>query len=175
MSDTVNRYADAIHTIATAEGDLAAVEDELFQFSQAIEANDDLRSALTDVNSPVAARQQIVEDLLRHKASPATLAVVSMVVGAGRAADLPAISRALLDRAAAARNHAVAEVRSAVLLTNDQRKRLADALKQSTGKDVEVKVVIDPSVLGGIVTQIGDTVIDGSVRHRLNQVRESLT
>jgi F-type H+-transporting ATPase subunit delta len=175
MSDIVARYADAIHSIAAAEGDVSVVEDELFELSQVVEANDELRAALTDVNTPASLRQQIVEDLLRHKATPATLAVVSMVVGAGRAGDLPAISRALLERAAAARNHAVAEVRSAVPLTNDQRKRLADALKQSTGKDVEVKVVIDPSVLGGIVTQIGDTVIDGSVRHRLNQVRESLS
>jgi F-type H+-transporting ATPase subunit delta len=97
-----------------------------------------------------------------------------MIVGAGRAADLAAIARAVLDKGAAVRNRAIAEVRSAVPLTDDQRRRLTDALKKSTGKDVEIKVVIDPAVLGGIVTQIGDTVIDGSVRHRLNQVRESL-
>ena len=94
--------------------------------------------------------------------------------GAGRAADLPAIARAVLDQGAASRNHAIAEVRSAVPLTDQQRTRLASALKASTGKDVEIKVVIDPTVLGGIITQIGDTVIDGSVRHRLNRVRETL-
>jgi F-type H+-transporting ATPase subunit delta len=60
-----------------------------------------------------------------------------------------------------------------VELTEDQKTRLAAALKQRTGKDVEIIVVIDPSVIGGIVTQIGDTVIDGSVRQRLSQLRES--
>jgi F-type H+-transporting ATPase subunit delta len=59
-------------------------------------------------------------------------------------------------------------------LSDDQRERLAAALSQATGKNIDVKVILDPSVLGGVVAQIGDTVIDGSVRHRLNQLREVL-
>jgi F-type H+-transporting ATPase subunit delta len=175
MSDnTIKAYADAVYAVAAAEGAHAAIEDELFRFAQAFEANDALRAALTDAQANVAARQQVVEDILGGKAAPATVGVVSMIVAAGRAADLPAIARAVLDRGALARNHAVAEVRSAVPLSEDQRSRLAAALRASTGKDVEIKVVIDPSVIGGVVTQIGDTVIDGTVRHRLNKVRETL-
>ena len=68
----------------------------------------------------------------------------------------------------------VGEVRSAVALTEDQQARLAEALGKATGKRVEVKVVIDPSVLGGLVAQVGDTVIDGSVRARLDQLREQI-
>ena len=170
----VDVYAKAIHDIAAAEGSLQQVEDQLFQVAQLIESNDALRSAITDPHAPVASRQQVMEDLLKGKASPATVGAVSLIVGAGHAADLPAIARAVLDRGAAARNHAIAEVRSAVPLSDEQRKRLAAALKASTGKDVEIKVVIDPTVLGGVITQIGDTVIDGSVRHRLNRVRETL-
>jgi F-type H+-transporting ATPase subunit delta len=58
-------------------------------------------------------------------------------------------------------------------LTDEQKSRLAAALAKKTGKQIEVVVDVDPSVLGGIVTQIGDTVIDGSVRQRLSQLRES--
>jgi len=58
-------------------------------------------------------------------------------------------------------------------LTADQSERLAAAINTRTGRDVEVRVVIDPSVLGGVVTEIGDDIIDGSVRRRLNQLRES--
>ena len=68
----------------------------------------------------------------------------------------------------------MAEVRSAIPLTDDQKSRLADALGKATGKLVEVKVIIDPSIQGGIVAQVGDTVIDGSVRHRLEQLKQSL-
>ena len=75
---------------------------------------------------------------------------------------------------ATAHGREVAEVRSAVALTDDQTQRLADSLKQATGKDVDVRVTVDPSVLGGIVTTIGDTVIDGSVRSRLAQVKSHI-
>ena len=68
----------------------------------------------------------------------------------------------------------VAEVRSAVALSDDQKTRLAASLKSATGKDVEIKVTLDPSVLGGVITTIGDTVIDGSVRSRLAQVKSHL-
>ena len=76
---------------------------------------------------------------------------------------------------ASANRKAVAEVRSAVPLTEDQRTRLTAALNQATGKDLEVKVIVDPTVLGGLLTQIGDTVIDGTVRTKLAKLREALT
>jgi F-type H+-transporting ATPase subunit delta len=174
MNDVIQSYAGAFLAVAAAEGQLVTVEDELFRFGQAFEANDSLRQALSDPSIPVERRQQVVEDILQGKASPTTTGLISLAVASGHANDLPAIVRALVDRSAATRNKAVAEVRSAVPLTSDQLTRLAAALTSATGKDVEIKVVIDPSVLGGLVTQIGDTVIDGSVRHRLNQVREAI-
>ena len=64
-------------------------------------------------------------------------------------------------------------MRSAIALSDDQQQRLAEALQRATGKDVTVKVIVDPSVMGGLVTRIGDEVIDGSVRTRINQLREA--
>ena len=94
-----------------------------------------------------------------------------MVVGSGRGRDLPAIIDQLVLRASSAKNLEVAEVRSAVALSADQQTRLAAALANATGKQVNLKVVVDPSVLGGIVATVGDTVIDGSVRTRLDQLK----
>lgn len=173
MADRTLAYADALFEVAKAEGTVGQIEEELFRFSQALEASDELRGALTDAHVPAARRQQIVEDLLGGHALPITTALVSMVVGAGRARDLPQIVRQLVERSAAEANKEVAEVRSAINLTADQRTRLAAALNAATGKQVEVKVVVDPSVLGGIVAQVGDTVIDGSVRSRLDQLKHA--
>ena len=166
-------YAEALFAVAAAEGDLSVVEDELFGFAQALRSDDDLGSTLADRALPMASRLQVVEDLLGARASAVTTALVSMVVGAGRAAELPAIVDAMVERSAASRNKTVATVRSAVDLTADQRERLAAAINTRTGREVEVRVVIDPSVLGGVVTEIGEDIIDGSVRRRLNQLRES--
>ncbi|MDG1368445.1 MAG: ATP synthase F1 subunit delta [Acidimicrobiales bacterium] len=173
MSDTIDAYAAALLAVVRAEGNSGA-DDEILRFAQAVEGNDELRNTLSDASIPAASRQQIVEDLLGGKASDVTTAAVSLVVGAGRGADLPAIARALVAKLAAAEGREVAEVRSAVALTDDQTQRLAASLKQATGKDVDVRVTVDPSVLGGIVTTIGDTVIDGSVRSRLAQVKSHI-
>jgi F-type H+-transporting ATPase subunit delta len=174
-SDARNKhYAEALYVIARTEGKADEVGNELFKFSQALEGSDELRTALTDPHVPTSRRQQIVEDLLGGKANDVTMAIVSMVVGAGRAHDLPGIISHLVNMTAEENNLAVAEVRSAIELTDDQRARLAVALAKAVGRPVEVKVIIDPSVLGGIITQIGDTVIDGSVRHRLGQLREAI-
>lgn len=164
-------YAGALFGVARSEGNLADVEDELFRFARILEGNDELRTTLTDPALPVSRRQQIVEDLLGGQANPITTSLLSMVVGTGRSRDLPAIVDELVRISAAEGNKEVAEVRSAIALTDDQKARLADALATATGKQVEVKVVLDPTVLGGLVAQIGDTVIDGSVKTKLEQLK----
>jgi F-type H+-transporting ATPase subunit delta len=169
--DRSHAYAEALLAVARSEGNLAEVEDELFRFARLLEANDDLRTTLSDAGLPVSRRQQIVEDLLGGRASPTTTALVSMVVGTGRSRDLPGIIDELVKRSAAEGNKEVAEVRSAVDLTDDQKQRLAAALEAKTGKKVELKVIIDPTVLGGLVAQVGDTVIDGSIKTRLQQLK----
>ncbi|MEQ1785841.1 MAG: ATP synthase F1 subunit delta [Acidimicrobiales bacterium] len=169
--DRSHAYAEALLAVARSEGNLAEVEDELFRFARILEANDDLRTTLTDAALPVSRRQQIVEDLLGGQASSTTTALVSMVVGTGRSRDLPAIIDQLVKLSAAEGNREVAEVRSAVPLSDDQKQRLAAALEAQTGKKVELKVIIDPTVLGGLVAQVGDTVIDGSIKTRLQQLK----
>jgi len=169
--DRSQAYAGALLSVARSEGHLAEVEDELFRFARVLETNDELRTTLTDPALPVSRRQQIIEDLLGGRANPVTTALVSMVVGAGRARDLSAIIDDVVQLSAAEGNREVAEVRSAIELTDDQKQRLAAALEAKTGKKVELKVIIDPSVLGGLVAQVGDTVIDGSIKTRLQQLQ----
>jgi F-type H+-transporting ATPase subunit delta len=171
--DRTLAYARALFSVAAAEGSISEVEDELFRFSRVLEGNDELRSTLTDQQIQVSRRQQIVEDILGGRANPITVSLVSMVVGTGRSGDLGSIISELVRLSAAEANKEVAEVRSAIELTADQRERLAVALGQATGKQVEVKVIVDPSILGGIVAQVGDTVIDGSVRARLEQLKSA--
>ena len=170
--DRIPAYARAMFDVARAEGNAARISDELFRFARALEGSDELLAALTDAHLPPSRRQQIVEDLLGGRAEATTVSLVSMVVAAGRARDLPAIIDSLVAMSAEESNKAVAEVRSAIELTEDQRNRLAAAIGKATGKQVEVKVVIDPSVLGGIVTTVGDTVIDGSVKTRLERLKQ---
>mgnify|MGYP000420348746 FL=1 len=123
---------------------------------------------------PSAVRQQIVEGLLEGKAHRLTAQFISLVIGTGHARDLRDIAERISSRVAKGAGREVAEVRSAVALSDDQQRRLADALSKATGSQINLKVVVDPTVVGGIVATVGDKVIDGSVRNRLDQLKSRL-
>jgi len=175
MSDErIEGYARALFEVARVEGTLDEVEDELFRFARSFESNRRLRSTLMDDEIPVERRLAVISDLLEGKATPTTVQLISMVVGSGRGKDLPKIVDRLVARAAGSKQLEVAEVRTAVALTPDQTTRLAAALTNATGKQLNLKVVVDPSVLGGVIATVGDDVIDGSVRTRLEQLKSRL-
>lgn len=170
----IDGYARALFEVARADGTLDEVEDELFRFARSYESSEALRTTLADEQIPAGKRQAIIEDLLGPTATRTTVQLISMVIGAGRASDLVAITDALVHRASAAKALEVAEVRSAVELTPDQQDRLKAAIANATGKQVNLKVVVDPSVLGGLVATVGDIVIDGSVRSTVEQLKARL-
>ncbi len=171
---TIDAYVNAINNIASAEGVLVQVESEFSAVVRAIDANDSLRSKLNDELLPIAVRQSIVEQLLEGKGHRVTAQCLALVIGAGHARDLRAIAEQISAGVAKGQGRQVAEVRSAVALSDDQQTRLAAALAKATGSEVNLKVVVDPSVVGGLVATVGDKVIDGSVRHSLDQLKSRL-
>ncbi len=175
MSDAqIQGYARALFEVARADGTLDEVEDELFRFARSYESSEELRNTLSDEQIPTEKRQAIIEDLVGKQATPTTTQLVSMVVGSGRARDLPAIVDQLVQRASNSKQLDVASVRTAVELTDDQKARLKAALENATGKNLNLKATVDPSVVGGVVAIVGDDVIDDSVRTRIDQLKSRL-
>ena len=172
--DRIAGYANGIFELAKAEGQLERVESELFAIAQALDSSNELRSNLTDPQLPLDRKQAIVDDLIGGRASTLTTGLVQLMVGQGRASDLSAVAKALVEEAAASRDRAVAEVRSAVALDDATVARLEAGLSRATGKTVEVKVIVDPDVIGGISARVGDTVIDGSLARRVDSLRQAV-
>jgi F-type H+-transporting ATPase subunit delta len=172
MTTRIDAYADSLQAIVAAEDPSGIAGDELYRVAREFEKSDELRRTLSDATIPAGNRQQVVEKLLNGKVQPVTLGVVSLLVASNRASDLPKIVDAMVAKAAAGASKALAEVRTAVPLSAAQQKKLATALQKAYGQPVDVKVVVDPSVVGGVVAQIGDTVIDGSLRSRLTKLRD---
>lgn len=173
-TELVDHYAKGLLALVEAEGATERVEDELYRFGRAVVGNDELREALSDRHVPVERRVAVVEELLGGRADPQTVATVAHVVQAGRGRLLPDIIEAFTAAAASSRDRAVAEVRSAVELSDEQAQRLRAALGRATGRDVELKVIIDEDVVGGILATVGDTVIDGTVSRQLARMRSHL-
>lgn len=169
----VAAYAQAILDVAEAEGVLARVEDDLFRFARTVDATPELRDRLVDPAIEVGAKLEVLDQLLGGH--PQSASAVMWIVQSGRARQLTDIADALVSLAAAARAAVVAEARVAVPLSDAQQRQLATALERTTGSSVELKVVVDPDVVGGMVVKMGDTVIDGSVARRLAELRGRLT
>jgi F-type H+-transporting ATPase subunit delta len=172
--ELISGYAEALFRVVRAEGELDRVEDELFRFGKLVESNHELKRVLSDQGIDRARRAGILQDLLEDRVSPHTLGLLTFIVTQGRGRQLPQILDELSTLAAESRNSVVAEVRSAVPLDATQREELARALSKATDKSVEVKVLVDPSLIGGVVAKVGDTVIDGTVKRRLEQLKEQV-
>ena len=172
--EVIRGYASAIFAIADAEGALERVSDELFHFSKALEQSNELRSALTDLATPPERKTAVIDDLISDRTSPLSRNLIDFVVAQGHTRELSSIVDELVALAEEKRSHALAEVRSAVPIDDELRDRLAEALSKATGKSVDVKVVVDPSVVGGIYAKVGDQVIDATVRKRLQDLKESI-
>ena len=172
--DAIRGYAEAFVAIAGAEGSLDKVEDELFAFGKALEQQAALREALTDAAIPAENRTAVVRDVLGDRAHEVTVNLIGLAVESGHAKDLGKIVESVSAIAAERRHQQLAEVRSAVPLDEAQRGRLAEALSNATGRTISVKVVVDPSVVGGVVARVGDEVFDGSIASRLDDAKQQL-
>jgi F-type H+-transporting ATPase subunit delta len=172
--EVVRGYAEALLAVAEAEGELDATLDQLYASGKALGTQGRLLEALVDPLLPVDNKKELIADVLGERANPNAVHALGFLVEQGRGRELAAIVEEVARLAAERRQHALAEVRSAVPLDDAQRARLAESLSRATGKSVEIKVVVDPTVIGGVVARIGDEVLDGSVRTRLTEARQHL-
>ncbi len=168
----VDGFAAALLDVARTTDDPASSVDEIYRAARGLASDASLVEALSDVRIPGERKQAIVDDLLGSRASGITVAAMGFLVAAGQATRLDDIAARLAEMAADAEGEVVAEVRSASELTDEQVTRLTSALERKTGKKIQVKVVVDPTVMGGLVAKVGDTVLDGSVQHRFEELRE---
>ncbi len=171
MTDRTQSYARAVVELATGEGALDTVEDELLVVARAVDDREELRQRLTDRNSPVGQRLAVIESDVLSAVHPGTRAALAMIIAGDRTGDISAIASAVAEQAAATRDSELAEVFVAVPLDETQQRALKEALERATGKRLDIKVHVDENVVGGVRARIGDTVIDGSLSRRIEELR----
>ena len=173
---------DALETLAVLAamigGDHAGksddVEDELFRFGRIIEARPALREALSSAALPEANKLSLIDALLSGRATPTTIRLASQIATHPRGRS-PEDALADYGRVAARRGErAVARVTTAFPLSAAEITRLQAALAGLYGHDVHMQIEIDESILGGVVVQVGDEVLDGSIAGRLADARRRI-
>jgi F-type H+-transporting ATPase subunit delta len=166
-------YASAVFEVLAEVSELDDIEDELFRFARVVESTPALRSVLTDRSIPLPVRRGVLDDLLADKAHAATVRLVGEALR-GRTRDIVATLDWLVVQAAQARGWRVARVRAAREVTEGERQELSGALERLAGTPVELQVFVDEQLLGGATVQIGDLLVDATIRHRLEQLQEHL-
>ncbi|MPZ51952.1 MAG: ATP synthase F1 subunit delta [Acidimicrobiia bacterium] len=167
-------YATALLEIARAEDAVTRVETEMFAVAEAIEGSADLRQSLSDPAIPADRKLAVLNEVFAGHTSELTGSLVRLLVERDMAGSIPQIAQSLAEQGAASRDHALAEVRSAIPLEEETVARLTQELSRITGRTLEVRTVVDPDILGGVVASVGDTVIDGSVLKRLSNLRQTI-
>ncbi|GAB3090211.1 F0F1 ATP synthase subunit delta [Nocardioides zeae] len=172
LADAIERLGEI--AVVRSAGDAGPrLENELFEFGQVVKGEPSLRDALSDPARSVADKARLVDSLLAGKALPATVALVHQAL-AGTYRTV-AVALATYEHVAADVNgERVATVTVAKPLADGDRARLVDVLSRQYGRPVHLNVVVDRSVVGGVLVEIGDDVIDGTVAGRLDTARRRL-
>jgi F-type H+-transporting ATPase subunit delta len=158
---------------AERAGELDDVEDELFRFSRIVAGDHDLTAALS-ARTPVDARAALVDNLLENRATATTRRLAHRLVRDPHGRTVLAGLEEYAVLAADRRRQLVADVRSALPLTEAQHERLVAVLKRLYGRDIHLNVEVDPELIAGVVVRIGDDVIDGSVASRVAEASRRL-
>ena len=167
-------YAEALYE-AAAEGDVVpAVAQDLDDFLSAMEVSPELHDALVnpEIDTP---RKRAVVNALGAEAQPLVRNFLLVLIDRGRMSELPEITRAFAARVAQAEDILAVEAITAVPLPDDLRERIVERIQEQSGRRVWLEERLDPEVVGGLVLNFGDVVVDASVRNRLDGLRRALT
>lgn len=169
------RYARALFALASEENRVAEVREELRRLGAALEASPELRAVLLQPLHPAAERRRVLDAVAeRIGSSPLVKRFYAYLIDQRRLVAFDEIEAELVRLADEAAGRAKARVKTPQPLSADQQARLARALAARAGRSVELEIEIDPSLTGGLVAQLGDTVYDGSLKTQLTQLRSTL-
>ena len=176
MKSASLQYANALADIAIAQGASAPVIQQLGDLTAAYTQSAELRNVLSSPAVSKDEKRAIAERIAaRLGASKILRNFLLVVIDHQRTQLLPEIFQQFQTVLRDRQGVAEAEIFSAVALKDAQKKQMTQTLEKTTGKKIEAKFSLDPDLLGGVLVRVGDTIYDGSLRNRLNGLRERLT
>ena len=165
---------DTVLAGADRAGQLADVEDELFRFAQIVSGDLELAATLADSSVDPERRAGLARALLEGKARPATIRLVELAMGGFGGRTFEGAMTRLVELVADKRSREVAYVTTATALSDADEQRLAQRLGELYGREISLKVDVDPSIVGGVRVQVGSDLYDGTVVRRLDEARKAL-
>jgi F-type H+-transporting ATPase subunit delta len=175
VSIVARRYAQALLEIGVEQGILDRLVDEVSTVAQAWEASPELQNALENPLVAHAAKKAVLAELAEQiSATQSTRNALQLLVDRRRTQALPYLAQTLRELADARKGVVRAEVTAATALADGYYARLQAQLEKMTGQRVVIDRKTDASLIAGVVTRIGDRILDGSLRTRLQSIRDAM-
>ncbi len=177
MKQTIlaRRYAKAIFMVGTEEGKYEEYNEALQGVAGLYASNPEVVDALTNPLYPLDVRQKVMVGMIASMGVEKIMAnFLNLLVEKKRAAILPEIAEEFKHMVDEIKNVSHGTVVSAVELDEELQGKIRETLEKLTGKKVELTTTIDSSIIGGIVAQVGDLVLDGSIRTQLASLKDSI-
>jgi F-type H+-transporting ATPase subunit delta len=169
------RYASALADVALERDEAAEVQAELVQWEEMIQATPNLLEVLRNPTVGLEQKRTVLNKLIeRAKPRPTTVNFLKVLLQNHRLTNLGEINRKYAETLDERAGMVAATVTTARAVPDSSQDELHAKLTALTGKKVRVDFATDPDLLGGIVTRIGSTVYDGSVRNQLQQIKEKM-
>ena len=166
------RYAQALFDMGRERGTLLVVSTDVGAIEETIQGSKELRAILA---SPVVKPEQkraILREIFQHQISPDVMQFVDLLVAKGRAEELHAVTGEFKRMFDTLQNVVSAQITSALALSQVEQDAIINRLQSMSGKSVRASFMTDPTLLGGFIARMGDTLIDASLKHQLESLRE---
>lgn len=175
VETVARRYATALADVVTKTGETDGVKNELSMWQQLIAGNAELQNAFANPSIAAAKKEGVLEGLIgKSKPSRTTSNFLRVLLRNGRLTDLSIINQRFETVLEERSGSLTGQVTSAHELGDAEKDELTKNLVKLTGKSVKLSFEIDKKIIGGVVTRIGSTVYDSSVRTQLENLREEL-
>jgi F-type H+-transporting ATPase subunit delta len=169
------RYAQALFEIAQRDGTVEKIEQDLDTIDAALASTPLLLRVLRAPTVTAERKKQVLQQIFGASVTALTMRFLSLLVKKRREAILPAVNPEFRQLSYRFRNILPVTVRVATRLTPEERRQLTEAIAARTGKTIELQEEVDPSLMGGAILRMGDTIIDGSVTGYLRRLRQRMT
>lgn len=177
MSDQIvaDRYATALMGLVGPDSaTLDRIDDDLDAIGEILATTPSLSAFLENPRIAAADKKGLVQRVFGERVTPAVLQLMLLLIDKHRERELRGIADRFSRMADERRGVEEAEVISAVPLPPEQLQRLTAEVQRFSSHEVRLKTTIDPSILGGVILRLGNRIIDGSVRHRLQELKRTL-
>lgn len=175
LSGIAKRYAVALFNAAVKQDVAEQVDDDLSSFVELLRANKELKGFLDSPEVLTEAKKELITDVFGDRTAGLFVRFILLLIDKKRLVHILDIADAYHQLFEQLQGILEARVVTAVELDPDLEQKTIERLVQETGKAIRLEKTVDPDIIGGMIVVIEDEIIDGSIRHKLEQIKRSLS